>query len=337
MPAKRIDSYDLLRGIGILLVVTHHVAWWPAFRQWDQGCLIAIFFFVGGVFQRATDGWRISLWRRFCRLMVPYFAVAFVSFAYWALCERHFRPDSLDVGQELANLFWPMNRRPVADVFEPHVYNVVLWFLPTYFVGSTLFDAALRLCRTPVKMLGATAAFVVLAQVNPWYAPFYLPQALGYVPFMCLGWFVGRWREPIDRAVCAGRLPTALVSAGLLALSVLWSVPGVESRFADFGSCYVRYAAVATLGVAAAFGLCSALGHCRVLQWLGVHSLGIMLIHDPIKRVAIFVLKRLTGVEVEILRTAPWGVAACVILTLGVSVGLLALADTAVRRLRSRS
>lgn len=85
---KRIEYIDILKGIGIILVVLGHVTQNKPLFQFIYAFHMPLFFFVAGLFLRNKFGFIKSHARS---LMIPYFSFGFISYAYWTLIELRFR------------------------------------------------------------------------------------------------------------------------------------------------------------------------------------------------------------------------------------------------------
>ena len=124
---KRIEYIDILKGIGIILVVLGHVTKNEALSSFIYAFHMPLFFYIAGMFLRDKPGFTKSHARS---LLIPYIFFGFISFVYWILIELRFR----DLGggskiSELINLIYPTSM---------HQCNVVLWFLPCLFIGCII-------------------------------------------------------------------------------------------------------------------------------------------------------------------------------------------------------
>lgn len=87
--SKRSYTADILKGIGIILVVLEHLAQDDHLSTWINAFHMPLFFFLSGVFFQPT----FENWKKSCkRILVPYLIFAILSFLYWRFIEIRFRP-----------------------------------------------------------------------------------------------------------------------------------------------------------------------------------------------------------------------------------------------------
>lgn len=143
MTKQRDNVLDILRGIGMILVVFAHT-----YIGELTGKIylfhMPLFFIASGCMYAIGKGGTIRGKAR--SLLIPYFAFSLLSFAYWWLIESRFRPmptlgvfgehfDFLGiVGQQFLNIFIAINGE------KSFIYNVVLWFLPCLFATHCLHN-----------------------------------------------------------------------------------------------------------------------------------------------------------------------------------------------------
>jgi len=140
--SKRDNVLDILKGIGIFLVVMGHTTK-GASAHWIYMFHMPLFFIVSGcLYAIGKDGTVKGKARGIVR---PYFVFSLLSFLYWWLLEMRFRPTDgkmIDSGllaglsvpaQQFANIFLAAN-------FENgFLYNVPLWFLPCLFIAHAIY------------------------------------------------------------------------------------------------------------------------------------------------------------------------------------------------------
>lgn len=142
--SQRDNILDIIKGIGILLVVFAHTHI-GLINHYIYLFHMPLFFIVSGCMYAIGKGGTIKGKAR--SLLIPYFVFSFFSFAYWWLVESKFRPMPTAgifgesfceigvVGQQFLNIFIACNGE------QSFIYNVVLWFLPCLFVTHILRNA----------------------------------------------------------------------------------------------------------------------------------------------------------------------------------------------------
>ena len=318
---RRDVQLDRLKGIGIILVIFAHICVTKA------SILVflfhmPLFFFLSGAGLSYSSELTFKPWKRFKRLMVPYFGFSILCFAYWFFIEYRFRPlhdVSIFPGflgslgfkwQQLVNI-------PLAFSYnEAFQYNVVLWFLPCLFVAVMLF-IALRKLLGRYSFIGAWAAgalgFLLLGVHLPWC----LEIALVAVPFVWAGFDLYRHLKSASY----------WIAAGILAVSValIWYFnPNVDMRTHTYGNVFLFYAVA--LGLVAVLVIASrCLVHLRLggLDWLGRNSLTLMCLHGPVYRVVLAVLSKVLHIEMATLRGSELWSLCVTILVIGLLIPVI--------------
>ena len=132
---KRDQTLDILRGIGIFLMVFDHVGWGSIVHTYIQSFHMPLFFIVSGYLWKNEDLSSIAQ-KRFRTLMIPY---AFFAFAYLGLQtfpafhDGHVFQNSLK-----AILLYPtdIDNMPIASA---------LWFLPCMFLTAIVYSVLSRM------------------------------------------------------------------------------------------------------------------------------------------------------------------------------------------------
>lgn len=130
---KRLDYLDLMKGFGILLVVTSHIEDIPfAMRIWISAFTMPLFFVSGGILMAIKDepsrDLKTSISKRFKGIIVPYL---WFSLSYFVL----------DIGNLLLHkidedMFWE-NLITSATFYG----KSVMWFMPAFFLANVIFLA----------------------------------------------------------------------------------------------------------------------------------------------------------------------------------------------------
>lgn len=184
---KRDQRLDIMKGIGILLVVFAHV-----FHK--SGIIyqfhMPLFFILSGVAMIYSKS-GFSLKKKAKTLLVPYFIFSIISFVYWVLIESKFRAlhdeaifgDFFEINikiQQLLNIFTAINCK------SAFIYNIVLWFLPCLFMAELLYS---KIKGTKVEwvidVLCIVVCYVAVSSSNGW--PWCFGEAVVAVPFLSLG------------------------------------------------------------------------------------------------------------------------------------------------------
>ncbi|MBP5281054.1 MAG: acyltransferase family protein, partial [Lachnospiraceae bacterium] len=162
---KRVEHVDLLRAIGILLMVMGHVGFGPEFNHWIHIFHMPMFFIISGYFYK-PQSFGMMLKKRFATLLFPYLVFGLFHVGLYFLYMRAFDPHAFYL------LFWENTAEtgvPIAGA---------LWFLTAMFFAEILFWAIQNL-KLPLLWETAVAALVaVTGMALAAYLPFRLPWAL---------------------------------------------------------------------------------------------------------------------------------------------------------------
>lgn len=286
---KRNHCIDVLKGIGICLVVFAHIYVNPGTEivAIIYSFHMPLFFFISGVLYRKKDDFKEFIWTKIKRIVVPYFLWAFLSFFYWVLIERSFRSAAaqIDVSKAFAGIF-------VAE-YDWLMCNPVLWFLPVLFGVSVLFDGIVRLnCRKYWKLLLVFVCAIIGIILFEFPLPWGVNKVFRYLPFFAIG-YVGK--ELLDRKghrlypVIAGLIFVVLGSIDMI-LVHLHLTEGVW------------FYVTATVGIFSMCGLAYLLSRMKWLQFLGRNTMLIYLAHGPFYRVLVFGVACLMHSTTEMIR-----------------------------------
>lgn len=179
--------------------------------------------------------------------------------------------------------------------------NVVLWFLPCLFNASVMANFInSRITNSLIKWC-ITGVFVAIAGLFESSLPYFFGQAIQAAPFLLLGCFWAGYREKVETYMKQHRMWCGAL--GLLGMIPI-ALSGVTCNMlgASYTPCYPVLFVVAIWGIFCMYLFAFSIGHSRVLAWLGVNSLAIMLMHEPVKRIVIKVYSMLLGTTTDCLR-----------------------------------
>lgn len=134
---ERNHAVDVLRAIGIIVMILAHIEIGPWFYKWSHAFHMPLFFLVSGYFFNelaATEHTSDYIKKKAQGLLVPYMAVAFVCYALWSLL-KHDRP----LIEPLLNIFL-LNQSgiPIATA---------IWFLTCLFMLECTYIGITKLIR----------------------------------------------------------------------------------------------------------------------------------------------------------------------------------------------
>lgn len=305
---SRDKHVDIMRGIGIFFVLLGHT-------YHNSGMLylfhMPLFFMLSGSVLNYTRH-KYSIVRRFKGIMVPYFVFSILCFIYWAFLESKFRPIHDDVlfsgyigtlntkVQQFINIFLAENST------NAYAYNVVMWFLPCLFVADLIY--------TKIKdfkcLWGIMIAFIALYYLWISKLPclvWSLNIAILVVPFV----YIGHKGYPILIKLTS-RIHSLnifiITIVGILFFVFLATRFNIQSNImGNIIPPFYSFYGMAILGSLIVFCISFLIDNLNIIagggiSFLGKNSLIIMCIHEPIKRVLLVILSKVTSLPIDNLR-----------------------------------
>lgn len=275
MPNNRDITFDIMKGVGILLVIVCHLLGWnhPWLDRVISSFHMPLFFIVAGFFSKPyldQDTTKACVKRYFFRLYPPMVMTQFLIVA-WAVLMALSKHGGWDpVIRESLSLLW-------ADVDGPmtqwgKLSLGVVWFLLALFVAKSLLIPLSRLKQwaIPISLLVAFSAFL-LHRVFP-YSIWCLSLGLMALPFVTIGWWVKNHPIPLWlRIVAVVCWIVAICFSRLDMYSFTWNCYPLDVLGACGGT-YCVY--LLSVGIKKYLKITS-----KVLSALGVWSLAIMCVH----------------------------------------------------------
>ncbi len=272
---ERDTSFDIMKGIGILLVIVCHLIGWnhPYLARVILSFHMPLFFIVAGYFSKGYENSTItknSLKRYFSRLYPP-LAFTQILIVLWAALMMVSKHEGWNpVIREALSLLW-------ADVHGPttpwgKLSLGVIWFLLALFVAKSLLIPLSRLKQwaIPVSLVVAWGTFM-LHKVFP-YSIWCLSLGLMALPFVTIGWWVKNHPVPLWlKIVSVACWIVAICFSRLDMYSFTWNCYPLDVLGACGGT-YCVY--LLSVGIKKYMMITS-----KVLSALGVWSLAIMCVH----------------------------------------------------------
>lgn len=102
---NRIPVIDIMRGLGIILVVMGHISCEPHLSCWIYSFHMPLFFFISGM-SFFVAGKKMYIWKQVKHLLIPYLFFSILSFVYWRWFELPFREDTdVNAMEQFLNIF----------------------------------------------------------------------------------------------------------------------------------------------------------------------------------------------------------------------------------------
>lgn len=218
-----------------------------------------------------------------------------LTFVYWWLVESRFRelPAGETIWGQFINLFFPTGIQHC---------NVVLWFLPCLFLACVMGNYLNRwITSKSIKISLMVCLICTVGFIHGNY-PYHIGQAIQALPYICIGSLLGGNNLLNNSVLETQRLKTDFFF-GLLGLAIVY-ISGVTCNMqsSSFSPCYPLSFIIASLGFISVYIIAFGIQKNRVLSWLGINSLAIMLMHEPVKRIVIKVYSIIIKMPVDTIR-----------------------------------
>ena len=273
---KRDITFDIMKGIGILLVITAHFFSWnhPLLGRSITSFHMPMFFMVAGYFSKPFISRQdaFAQIKKYARRLLPAFAFTQITIILWAILMALAKDDGWNpVIRESLSLLWA----------DPHGPNTpwgsltlgVIWFLVALLIAKSglLLLARLKGWAIPVSILLSVGA-LLLHRAFP-FSIWCISLGLTALPFVTFGWWLRNHRIPMW---------AILFCILCWILAILYSHLGMYDM--DWG-CYPLDLLGACGGTFCLFYVSKFIGkNFRVLPQafalLGIWSLAIMCFHD---------------------------------------------------------
>lgn len=295
---NRIEWIDYYKAFAIILVLIGHISENKVINNWIYLFHMPAFIFISGLLYNENKS---NMKKRLKNILIPYFSFSILSFAYWLFIERNLRNQlNINPFSVFINIFLMFCGN------ENYIYNIPLWFLPALFMIETISSLLLKIKgNEKIKLFVIIILSIMISYFLSKYLNIYLPFALDcamiLLPFFILGMMVNKKiiKFPsINNSY--GYVFLAIVSFIVICLCV-YSGCRVDINNLLITNYFV-FIISSFNGIIFLYSL-SKIVKIKYLQWLGINSLCIMLIHEPIKRIVLQVLSKVTKIELVLLRT----------------------------------
>ena len=205
--SQRIEWIDLSKSIAIYLVVLGHTLRTDISLVYIYGFHMPLFFFLSGlVFNESKyQDIRKFLISRFNTLVIPYVFFYLLTYLYWLLVERNYRPINLEWWQPLIGMLQGSQAGGLMD------HNGILWFLPCLFSTELIYVLVNKIKRKGIQFIITVSLFFLGFCIKP-----ILPWCINIAMVVHLFfWSACKIKTYIDEYVCKNTI---------LAMLCLWVV-----------------------------------------------------------------------------------------------------------------
>lgn len=273
---QRDQTFDVMKGIGILLVITAHFFSWnhPLLGRSITSFHMPMFFMVAGYFSKSFVSWSEASHciKKFARRLLPAFIFTQIIIILWTVLMALTKDEGWSpVIQHTLSLFWADPHGPYTQWGQLTIG--VIWFLVALFVAKCLllFLSQLKGWAIPISITLAFGA-LLLHQVFP-HSIWCFSLGLTALPFLTIGWWTKNHKMPIwVIVICIICWVIAIIYSHLGMYDMDWGCFPLDFLGACGGSIFFYF--ISKL-ISQHLGLLS-----KVFAILGVWSLAIMCFHD---------------------------------------------------------
>lgn len=286
MSKARVLWMDVLRGLGILLVVLGHVSKNTSLVDWIYAFHMPLFFFSSGWLYRQRNIID-DIKQRTRSIIIPYFSFALFIFVYWAAIERHFRNTDISVTDSFLGIF-------IAS-YSSLSLNIHLWFLPCFFLICIVYNILIHsIGKKPTFLISSGLAIMAPLVTIP-EMPWCINRVPMYIGYFALGHQMSKYLKNMKKPI--GN--PSLICRVLIGLSLWFSVWLLLPAQQVFP---ILQPVPAILGISGTIVLSTTLDRNKSLQYMGKISLSVLCIHGPIYRVIVGIFASIMNTTAEALR-----------------------------------
>jgi fucose 4-O-acetylase-like acetyltransferase len=316
---KHLDYIDLVKGVGIILVVWGHTYQACPIRSYIYSFHMPLFVFVSGILYKdyAFDK---QLLHKLNRLVIPFIFFSLLSWViYLTIILAHPTHWSL-LGAQLKKLIYiAAGSGQNGVMLNGEQGNIVLWFLPCLFFISVIYDLMKKFLHNQVVFIITIILFSILGLLCDrfdWNLPYSLDATAIMLPFYFMGNYVK------DRKLSIYMLPVFFILGYICYYYNLKLSGGIVDTSNGIMGNYFLFYVGALMSIFFILNLCYKLKSIYLLNYLGKKSLIIMVYHLMILQLLIYIASKFTDINNTL-----FGIITT-ILTLVLCVPLIKLTET---------
>lgn len=277
---KRIAWIDIVRGMGIFLVIMGHTYRSNPVLNWIVSFHMPLFFILSGWlrgYKRKNLKWNAFLIKKIQAFLVPLVIFQSITYLYWLVIESRFR--DFDFG--------PM------------------WFLVALFIAELLAEIIIDFCgRMGIMisvLLSGTGLYFSACVIEAESVFVWLPRCMGALLFFLMGVLISEYIDLTDVEIKKQLLWLPILTGGGGSLLLSQINGRVDLYFLLFGN-YFIYLVASLLGSVFMYGVAALIKNNRYLEYIGRYSIIILCTHEPIKRAVIQLISIVSGRSSDVLR-----------------------------------
>jgi len=279
---SRIHWIDVLKGVGIILVIIGHTLRENSLYFWVYSFHMPLFFFLSGYLMEQKEkiiDYKGYISQKCKMLLLPFIVFRIILWAYWFVVESKYR--ELDLGP--------------------------IWFLIILFINELIIAPILLRYRNiwhslllcvfcSIMLLGGKAFILVNISHSFNDAMMWLLRAFNAGIWFSAGFFIRKIVRYIPRSKWIKNI--AFIFSIVASISLYRYNGNISVYSCEYGN-FLLYLLLALLGISASFLLCKEyINRNRWLEWVGANTIVILAIHEPIKRILLKVCELTTHISI---------------------------------------
>ncbi|MBR6308409.1 MAG: acyltransferase family protein [Lachnospiraceae bacterium] len=207
---KRIDSVDILRAVGILIMVMGHVGFGGVFDRYIHSFHMPIFFLISGFLfvPKKEVGVGLQILKRAGRLLIPYVFYAIINYLFWILLiyDKEWYVPLLNA------VTYNTQGLPISGA---------LWFLTAMFFAEAYYMILDRVIKNEIVRSALVIFVSVVASFLQNITSFRLPLTID-TAVVCMGFLeLGRILKHIDQSTWMSKIKQRKILVFILAVVLL--------------------------------------------------------------------------------------------------------------------
>ncbi|MBP3635031.1 MAG: acyltransferase family protein [Bacilli bacterium] len=303
MKLTRNNVIDITKCIGILLVVLGHVLLDGNVKNIIYMFHMPLFFFVSGITFKYSYNNDISFKdfarKKFKSIMIPYFIFIILSFIYWSLIERKIRNQfDISLVDNFINIF--------VCIIKDDLYasNIVMWFLPCLFTSQLLFYLIIKIKKhTRIILIVICGIVGYLFNFTKIVLPYGIETSLIAVFYIYIGYIFDISKLKNKKNIVYNSI------FSIFSMTICFICNHKLSMLGHYYGNFILFLMGSFSGIFITLIISNAIDNLfngkvkKGLIYIGINSLIIMVCHEPIKRILVIFISKITSVSVTILRT----------------------------------
>lgn len=290
---RRISWIDFYKGIAIILVVIGHISENNEINKFIYFFHMPAFFFISGYLYKYKDNF---IKKKFQTIIIPYLFFAIFSYIYWVFIERKLRGQSQNVFEIGKNIILMKGGN------DNYIYNISLWFLPCIFFTEVIYYLINKIMnndfnRNIIIIFISCIAICLFNYFNFPRLVFSLDTVLIVLGFFGLG---NIYKNNTTKFFTQKNSNISLMIKILLLLTISIFSNRYDYNNLSLGNPILVYT-TALLGISILIQVSTIFSN-EWIEFLGRNSLIVLFIHEPIKRIVIFIISIILRIPVETLR-----------------------------------